>query len=252
MVAPVILLILVLMFYFGALLPRTQRASMMARYETWRATETNAPGPAADFGGGASPHDSLNDAFFEGYASGIQIPLNDSYFPDDAAESFLVAADSMASGAGRLADAWLRLPGGTRRLAPGRRMRFEVLHSSDLMLWDRLAGNNADNGNPERTPLVRTHVRIAGDWSYSEDWRAGASTNWPALGDRHPHHLRALRDVFLEDFDSVLDRIDGDTSPEYVAEPSGAQAWTDQSLAGLIRGLYLRAHPYRGPQIDGY
>jgi hypothetical protein len=249
MVAPILLLVLVLLFYFGALMPRTQRASMMARYETWRDAEVDAPGPASGVPG---DHAQLNETFFEGYARSIEIPLNDGYFPDDAPDTFVALADDAPGGAGRLADAWVRLPGGSPRQTPGRRELFEVLHGADLAMWDRLigeGGDDIDTVNPERTPLVRAHVRIAGDWSYTEDWRAAAD-GWPRLGDTHPHHLRALRDAFLEDFDRELDEIDGDTAPEYAAEPSGAEVWTDRSLAGLIRGLYLRAHPYIGPRID--
>jgi hypothetical protein len=135
LVAPVLLLVLVLLFYFGALMPRTERALMMARYETWRAAEANAPGPAGD---PTSGHAHLNEAFFEGYARSLAIESDVSFFPDEAPETFVAAAADFSGAAGRLAEARVWLPSGAARQRLGRYDRYEVLHSVDQGLWDWL------------------------------------------------------------------------------------------------------------------
>jgi hypothetical protein len=93
-------------------------------------------------------------------------------------------------------------------------------------------------------------VRLTYDWAYTEDWRAAAN-GWPSLvRSIRPHHRRAVRDVFLDDFDRAFDAIDGDELLEYPAESGGAELPGRDNLAGVIRGLYLANPPYRGPRVE--
>jgi len=226
LVTPLLLVILALTFYFGRLVIRNQHAQVMARYETWRQV-TDAPGPTG--------HGQLNSAFFASNAESVGDHINDNQFTEEPYELFVTAARLESAAAGDFASAYVYEPDGdTPRLSHGRREGFTVTYTTDVPLLEDMEG-----------PIRRHHARIGHEWHYVNDWTAGPN-EWRG-GTPTPHHLRALRDVFYQQFDDQLDAIDGDSNPEYSTDAT--QRATDAVLASFIRTLYLSNPPYRGPIV---
>jgi len=229
LVAPFLLVILALTFFFGRLVIRSQHAQVMARYETWRDV-TDAPGPGSQEPGA---HSQLNDAFFGSNADSVTHAVNDRRFSDRPYEVFVSA--NPPGDARDFAQAYVYEPDGdTPRLSHGHREGFSVTYTTNVPLLRDIEG-----------PIRRRHARIGHEWHYVNDWTAGPD-EWRG-GTPTPHHLRALRDVFYEDFDDRLDAIDGNSDPEYRSDDT--QRATDEVLASFIRTLYLHNPPYRGPIV---
>lgn len=241
LVVPLLMLILALMVYLGYVVVRMERASVMARYETWRDV-TQAPGPAS---GGGNPE--LNSAFLGGNADTLAQRADDNYFPEDPYDQFRKAGQTSPD-AGALTENLIMRPGGEYRMSRGRRESFGMHWDNTADLWNKMSGLARFEGeNPEAQPLIRGFVRVGNDWRYTNDWRAGADL-W---ADTNPdessaHHLRALRDSFMMSFDADLDAIDGRMSPEY-SDQAMPENPNNIILAGIVRALYLRAPDYRGP-----
>lgn len=242
LVLPLMVLVLALLFYFGHLLVQAQHTSVMTRYETWRQVQ-DAPGPRADE---ALNHPQLNQAFHRDEADRLHHARGDDYFPQQPYDEMIEAADELTDDAGELTDAMIHRTNGEHRFSRGRRNAFTVQFDAQADRWDRLSRGRF--GNPSDAPFLRTHVRIGTNWLYTNDWRAGGP-NWPDVGGGSPHHFRAARDVFFDDFDAALDAVDLSTDPEYGDEPSGPDVPGD-TLAGFVRGMYLNSPDYRGPRVD--
>ncbi len=250
MIAPFVLLILALTFYFGYLISRSQDTIKMVRYETWHDVEA-APGPHSNYVLG---HPLLNQTFHQNKATELHGSWVDGatrYFPEDAYEEMESAAGDRSSGAATLVDALLYRDGAedNHRYSRGTRERFGVKHDYAFDEWDRMRRMNdsATQDNPESEAITRSHVRIGSDWAYSNhystsypDW---SRNGWGATGH---HHLRAVRDGFFSSFDSQFDGIDGSNSLEY---GSGPAEHPGGNLAGEVRKLYLRTPGYRGPRL---
>ncbi len=240
LIIPLVMIILALLFYMGRLVVRVHHASVMARYETWRQV-AQGPGPSSNDPLG---HPQLNEAFFGGNASTIRHAVDDGAFPEEPYQDLITAASTQSSDARTLADALVYHSGGNMRNSHGHREGFHVMHDNTIDTWDRLiAVTGSDVENPERSPLTRRHVRIGTDWPYTNDWRA-SDTQWRDTWGVDPHPLRARRDAFWLPWDLALDGVDGASHLEYYNSRSEVPG---ESLAGLVRGLYLYAPEYRGP-----
>lgn len=232
LVMPLLLVILSLVFYFGRMMVRVQHTQVMARYETWRSV-IDAPGPHDDYDLG--DYSDLNQTFFASNAEGLEHTTRNDAFPEEAYEELIAQASRSSEAAGDLAERLLYQPSGdTPRFSHGRSEGFRVTYTTDVPLWRELEG-----------PIRRRHTRIGHEWHFSHNWTAGPD-EWRGSA-QPPHHLRALRDAFLEEFDNYLDGIDGDSGEEYPSDPT--QTNNNQVLAGFLRSLYLDEPAYRGPIV---
>lgn len=247
LVIPLLAIVIALLFYFGRLVVRVHHASLMARYETWRHADA-APGPSSN---DDLQHIELNGAFFNGNASEVVHAVDDDDFPEQPYRDMISAAGEASPEAGALADAVVYRQGGDFRNSHGHREGFGIFHEDTLAVWERLnrvTGDRAAGGetNPEQTALSRRFFRIGTDWQYNRDWRASADI-WARSGPNDPHPLRARRDAFFMSFDEDLDSVDGSTSPEY---GGGRSQVPGDSLAGMVRDMYLMPPAYRGPRVQ--
>jgi hypothetical protein len=251
LITPLVVVILALLFYMGGLMDRAERMTQVPRYEVWRHIEQGT-GPAADDNLG---HPQLNQAFFSNKATAInhRFSETDSYFPDEPYTELIQDA-GCTSDASAFINAFVYRPGNGSdyRLDTGLRNTFAVYHADASTQWTRASSlsRTAPQNPEETTPLQRQHVRIGTDWSYTNDWRASSplwqDTRGTEIGIGH---LRANRDAFYLSYDSSLDAIDGNNLPEYSDQPSGPQNVDMDSLAGLVRSMYLLAPGYRGPTV---
>lgn len=244
LVAPFLLLFLVLVLFFGRMMVHAQQTQVAARYETWRQL-TGAPGPAPNF-----PNDpelnnwQINNLFFAENATGVGHHLSNGAFPSLRAgnmsthELVVDYAQDVADPAAELASALMFQPEAAPdipRFPHGRSEGFSSRHEAGFAAAERFV-----------SPIRRSHGREGNEWQFTADWRASADL-WQSHGRLAPHHLRALRDVFLADFDTRLDAIDGDSTPEYPSDDT--EQTRTEALAGFIRSLYLHEPGYRGPIV---
>ena len=232
-VLPLLLVITSLVIWFGLLAVRVQHTQVMARYETWRSV-AEAPGPTVDELNG---NPQMNSAFFASKAAELSHTLDDNQFPTDSYDQLVTDAGRLSGDAGNLAEALMYAPpdGTNIRMSHARREGFKVTYTTDIPLWRGFEG-----------PIRRHTARIGTEWSYTNAW-AASSDLWAAGGSHTSDHARALRDIFLKDFDDQLDAIDGDTNPEYPGDST--QVPSGQALAGFVRSLYLQEPAYRGPIV---
>ncbi len=243
----------------------------------WNARTTATPdwpeyfdtGPSYD--GNPGGEELMNREFSNGRSSFFDRTERDTYFPPELFDEMIrVVGEKNPDGmATAMMSSFLYKPSGEHRFPRGERQIFEVAHADSLDLWQRigrvLGGNGPGNGDQaaEQT-LRRGHIRIADEWRFIHDWTA-AHPMWSTFGSIMPsevrqnndkladphrtmHQMRAVRDAFFLDFDAEIDAIDGETNAEYDDVASGPQVPGD-SLAGVIRGLYLNPPGYRGPIV---
>ncbi len=236
LVMPLLLVILSLVFFFGRLMVRAQHVQVTSRYETWRDV-IDAPGPAPKRVAGDLDFSDLEETFFAARNESFSRVVNDNRFPEETFGQIIQMAAQKSADAGALADALLyRPPGDEPRMSHGHREGFRVGYETDVPLWRQMEG-----------PIRRHHARIGHEWHFSHNWTAGPD-QWEGSAQT-PHHLRALRDVFLEEFDDFLDSIDGESDPEY-GDGDTTQRSTERALASFIRTMYLHDPGYRGPIVD--
>jgi hypothetical protein len=232
LVLPFLLIILSLVFFFGRLMVRAQHIQAMSRYETWRDV-IEAPGPAPRLPG--PNYHQLNLTFLNQMAADLDHSQDSDEFPEQMYVDLIDAAAGASDDAGRLAESLLYAPPGSRtRMSHGHREGFRAAYTTDIPFWRHFEG-----------PIRRDHARIGHEWHFSHDWTAGPD-RWTGQA-QPPHHLRALRDVFLNDFDEFLDALDGDSEPEYPTDDT--QRSNTEQLASFIRSLYLHEPAYRGPIV---
>lgn len=226
-VMPLLLVITSLVIWFGLQAVRVQHAAVAARYETWRAV-AEAPGPY-------SPG-QLNSAFFGSKAATLDSTADNSRYSDVPYEDLIADAGQLSNDAGNLAEALMYKPQSDDiRMSNIYRGFITVEYSTNVPLWRNFEG-----------PFRRHTMRIGTEWPYTNDWRA-SNEPWAAGLSHQSDHARALRDVFLKDFDDQLDAVDGDANPEYSTD--NTQVPSGQALAGMIRSLYLQEPSYRGPIV---
>ncbi len=238
-VMPLLLVILSLLFYIGMMVVRTQHASVMARYETWR-DEADAPGPFWNPEHALNPGSAelLNETFYAGQAESIDHYHNGRHFTEETLDQWIDAAMVLSVDAGQVTeDIHFRPPNGDPRKPHGHREGFVVVHEANVPLWRRVHG-----------PIRRQHVRMRSNWPHVEDWRAGPD-EWRSITSPNLHHLRGVRDTFFLPFDEALDEIDEEETPEYSDYPNGPSRPNNEHLAGAIRRMYLNQPSYRGPIV---
>ena len=226
-VMPLLLVITSLVIWFGLLAVRVQHAEVAARYETWRSV-AQAPGPSSE--------DQLNATFFGDKADSLTTSYDNNHFSDTPYQDLISDAGQLSNDAGKLAEALMYAPSSDSiRMSNIQRGFVTVEYSTSVPIWRSFEG------------AFRRHTtRIGTEWAYTNNWRA-SNEPWAHSGSHTPDHARALRDVFLKDFDDQLDAIDGDTNPEYPSDQT--QTPSGEALAGLIRRLYLQDPAYRGPIV---
>ncbi len=247
LILPLLLLILSLIFYIGFLSVRVQRDTVLPRYEVWREVY-HASGPGSDR---LSRNLALNNAFFEGEADSL-LMLDEYYeagyerhgrmMPDVYDEHLFAAAGDISAEAQELAETQVYWPDYPdlhhTRWGNAYEDGYRVRYTMDIPLWEQLDG-----------PIVRRHMRITHEWLHSNSTTAGPDT-WRG-GSTGDHHLRAARDIYLEDLDLPLDDMDGDQIEEYNNDFSNdpTQVPDGSVLAGMIRRLYLDEAGYSGPIV---
>ncbi len=248
MIIPLVVVILALLMYFGKLMVRAERDSMLARYETWRSAQ-QAPGPGRNEPNGNA---HLNSAYFGGHAQEVAGAWDDDVFAEEPYDKLVEHAGTIggSGNAKGLTQSLLYRAGNVHRYSNGHSTGFTVYYKNTADAWDRMNAIRPDPGNqvnPETNKkIARTFLRIGTDWSYTNDWKAAAA-DWTGGGGGDWNHPRGVRDTFFADFDSQLDAVDGQASHEYgdSAEPEVPA----NSLAGMVRRMYLAAPGYGGPTV---
>ena len=199
LVLPLILLVLMLLFYFGRGMVRAQRARVIDRYEAWRMAGEVPSAPQSDRG---RDHSLLNQTFFGDRARSIVI-ATDQPSSSEAAAELTNSAYASSNATGDLAGLVLgTLPG-------DRRVQVRVTHDPGTRLDNQL----------NRT-LRHEHSRIGNDWRLANGWRPLPPdpkdtrwAQWPNHGSWFPAGssvgtLSLIRDVFLLEMDDALSEVD--------------------------------------------
>ena len=216
---PLLVLILVLLFYFGRGMVRVQRAQVADRYQAWLEVG-RGPGPGRD---GAT--EQLNQVFFARNAESLDIDQADQ-FPAESTEELVEAVGAVDADAALLAE---RL---AAALPSGRLVRLEAVHGETVPVWRQFEG-----------PIRHTHVRIEHEWRFVNGWRRDtelAPQPWPSheawyAGGSAASILSPLRRTFFSELDDRLDELDPDG-------PAG-------DMIRMIVGLYAADPGYAGPTI---
>ncbi len=211
LVCPFLILIFVLLMFFGRGMVRVQHAQVMGRYEAWRQASVNAPGPHPQVTHG---HVLMNQTFFNENADGIGYDAN-GWFPPQAADALIEETNARSADAGALAtDVANQFP-------RGRTVRFTVNHDQPIRMLRGFEGS-----------VRHRHTKVAGDWRFANRWRQTSRGEWePARGGESM--LGPLRDVFYDGFDLDLQTLQD----------------RDNGLAAALRRMYLAEPGYRGPTV---
>jgi hypothetical protein len=211
---PFLVLILLLLFFFGRGLVRAQRVAVMDRYEAWRQASADAPGPHAQIDDG---HTLLNQTFYGGNADAIDYDGAD-LFPPDAPRELIAEAAAFATRAKTVElvnDVY-------DQFARGRSVRFRARHDEAI---------KAIRDMDLVRPVASRHTRLGHDWRFANGWRRDSDGEWePRTGGTSM--LGPLRDVFYPAFDDQLESLA-----------------SNNSLARMLRGMYLNEPAYRGPEV---
>ena len=174
---PLLLGVLVCLFFLGWALMHRQRVDMSSRYAVWRELyDTQTIDVDVD-------GDAVNSAFFDEKADSV---LVDSYtIRPEAIAELVAAAGDMSEGAGALAASSIgdSFPGG---LTAGVSAVFEP----SITLWRSFAG-----------PISNRH------WRDGLEWRRGQVS-----------YLEAIQELFLNELDDAVGRIDDPTLQENIRE----------------------------------
>lgn len=208
---PFVLVILVLLIFFGRGVVRVQHAMVMDRYEAWRRA-TGAPGP--QFHEGTDNGEQLNATFFGGKAAGVRSE-SDNYFPRDANNLLIDAAAQYPSLAGEIAYAHIY------SADRGRAGRFATSHREPNRLMDYID-----------RPIESDHVRIGNEWAWVNGWRVNDAGGWERRGSGPPDILAASR-IHFADFDQAF-----------------AELGQSNAAARRLRDFYDFVPPYIGPDVE--
>jgi hypothetical protein len=246
LVLPLLMVVLALLFYFGHMGIRVQRASVMARYEVWRDVE-DAPGPSGPCHN-PSGHPMLNYAFFSSQARGIYHVQNDNGFDDEPYDRWIRASSERSADSARVLQAELYTQSGSLRWPNGHAEAMRIEHDTAVPLWQRIDGS-----------ITRGHRRIDNDWRYAVGWAGDESfrVDWSVGPDEWEAssiiplsaHLWGARDAFFEAFDTELDNIDDEMPRVDPTDPTSPEYYNPGHLAGMIRQLYLEMPRYQGPIV---
>lgn len=153
---PLLLLILVLVVYFGRAMVRVQRALVMDRYEAWRVAEYGQGPSANDAAGNAM----INQMFFAGNAESIEYHRGDN-FSGDALAQLIGAAADYSNDAGTYAQALLL------SLPAGHTSEFVTTHENTVPILRRFEG-----------PIRHRHTRLDHNWRLVNGWRDVEGNDW--------------------------------------------------------------------------
>ena len=212
LVTPLIMVVLVLILYFGWNMRRLARVTNMDRYVVWKQTTPGSPGPA-----GVS---ELNDAFFgdnSDQASELdpQDRSSRTAVPDAHIELLEELADESYSYYDLLLD----------DNPTGIYGRISVQHEQFSPLLERIMGDSLRNPTG--------HRRLNGDWRFADGVRYNTSkSKWEPNG-RRISPGPSLRDIFFIDLDEELASSSENGNP----------------LAEATRDFYTVYPGYLGPDI---
>jgi hypothetical protein len=226
---PLLLLILMLVFFFGRGMVRAQHSIAMVHYELWRAHmparhvvtgDTWPVAPAAD----APNHLALNQTFHGGRSATRLQLRSDGSFPYLAGEHLVRTAENRD-----VAEIMARIHLG--RNDAGRTLSSSVTRPEQVPLWQQF--------DPE---IRHTQTAFGHPFSYVYGFRvteiAPAMVRWsydPARR-RDPNVMHSVRDVYFVELDQRLADI---TGADDQANP----------LAQRVRDLYRAQPAYRGPGV---
>lgn len=212
LVAPLVLVILALLFFLGRSMTRLQRTSMVDRYEAWRQVD-DAPGPRAIRDDPTNAQ--LNATFFGGKASRLEVNTEEG-FPAAPQAWLIDAAQRSSADTGDYVRRMLDV------LPSGQRVIVEAEHEAATPVDRYLAG-----------PIRHGHLRLDGPWLFASGLnRNGPGGSWqpgPPLITPSP----IIRDQFLRSLDDAASRLESQGN----------------TLASLLRSLYLEPPRYAGPQL---
>jgi len=218
---PFVIILLLMILFYGWSMTRLQRASVQDRYEAWRQVY-HGYGPRVT---GHDPDDpdpyhgteQINDAFWAGGADALRYDRGQA-FPDDTRDQLKGLADQASEDAG-LAAAYLL----EEQLPHGRWMRFDTTHDTRSPLLEQLGG-----------PIRHAHTRIGNEWKYANAVRLRDDDVWVADAPRvTPGDL--VRDQFVLDLDRPLEPIANSSA---------------HKVARVIRWYYRGFPGYVGPDVD--
>lgn len=207
---PIIMVLLLMLLYYGWSMARLQRAAMVDRYEAWRQVY-NAPGPAI-----TSSNSQINQAFWSNQAIGIT-DTSPGLLPDDTRDELVALAAAGSPEAGDLADALLY-----DVLPHGRSIRFTTSHDAMSEAVEAIHG-----------PIRHTHTRIHNEWKFANGVRLSGGA-WEEAPPRVTPGMM-VANTFMTELDPQLESIAGGDS--------GA-------AASGVRGFYTRFPGYTGPEVD--
>ena len=232
LVLPVILLLLLMLLFYGISMARLQRASGQDRYEAWRrvhygfgprahglSTITNVPYEGIDH---------INTTFWKNGAEDIGYAYS-RFFPDDTRDAMIDEAGRASLDAGDYTDQLLN-----HALPHGSTFGFDTtfVHRSDLLDTDTISHGHTRIGS-EWKYVDGVRQRHDGEWVQTQPYGRD-DTEWWRIGHVTPGDT--IRYVFMEDLDQPLE------SP----------ADSGNRIAIAVRGYYRWFPGYRGPDVDYY
>lgn len=207
---PFIMLILLLVFYFGRGANWVQHATVMPRFEADRRALAQGV-PYTRQGGGLS-HSLLNEVFFSNTAQSISVTDNDNY-PGGAMNDLRTAEQARSEDAGILAQT---LAG---YFPSNLSMSVVTSHASTIPLW-----------NLWDRPVHTGFLRPGSDWQFAPHWNDWMQ-NWSRRSAGNGWLLHNAHDAFMTSLDETL----ADTISQ------------GNTLARNVRDYYWRRPGYRGP-----
>ncbi|MCX5660538.1 MAG: hypothetical protein NTW19_12565 [Planctomycetota bacterium] len=221
LVLPLIILVAVLLAFFGRSTARMQRTAMLDRYEVWRSVE-QSPGPRSD----NNENHALNNAFLNGVAQSVE-NLGPASLSADRGATALTSAvrdhPNFQSLTPDLADQFVVSADGRR--SASFRVNFPPIAPARLAL-DR--------------PFQHTHTRIGNNWQAFNGWvwnqgdpAHDIAPHWQPTGPVTAI-LPSARTTFFPDQAQILESA--------ASEPDG-------QLTGTVRNAYLSEPGYVGPDV---
>jgi len=214
LVSGVLIFIFAWIIYFGRGMVRAQHTAVMDRYEVWRDVG-NAPGPYRH-DHDHDPHENrlMNLTFFSNNAEDINSHSWNG-FPDDAAVEQINASAARSFDTGQMTESAFE------RFNKGLSISFSTKHDEPVKAFQAFDG-----------PLKPHHTRLGEDWRYANQWEMIPDDEWKYRGGG-PSMFAAIRDSYFQALDNQLEGLSSNGN----------------SLAGMMRGLYLHRPPYRGPEV---
>lgn len=215
LVVPVLVVVLLLIFYFGVSMIRMQRTVVVDRYEAWREVD-NGQGPTRN---AIVNHAQLRKAILDDKPESMSLNMRSGFNREAMFELAGRSDRDFSSLAGDLVRSLIGAPG----FDEGRRVDVRTRYHHDprgiLSRFD--------------VPLRSTHWRIEKDWKFAHNWRLVGGEWRHADGDTS-WLMSVLTNEFWPDYDLDLRAISANTNP----------------LADLLRNMYMGRPHYDGPEVN--